>query len=126
MGLLSDVLSKFKSKSLVFIILVVLVILYVLSIYLTMFEKEITIGQKYVRPAGGSTYYQIVDTEGNNYVLGDSVFLLEFNSADDYAMIKEGKKYKAHGYWFRLPLMSWFPKIYNCISIGKTLKRRSF
>jgi len=33
--------------------------------------------------------------------------------ADDYAMIKEGKKYKVHGYWFRLPLMSWFPKIYK-------------
>merc|ERR1712146_747131 len=58
-------------------------------------------------------HYQIVDTEGNNYVLGDSVFLLEFNSADDYAMIKEGKKYKVYGYWFRLPLMSWFPKIYK-------------
>lgn len=47
------------------------------------------------------------------YVLGDSVFLLEFNSADDYAMIKEGKKYKVYGYWFRLPFMSWFPKIYK-------------
>ena len=75
-------------------------IVYILSIYLTMFEKEITIGQKYVRPAGLSTHYQIVDTEGNNYVLGDSVFLLEFNSADDYAMVKESKKYKVHGYWF--------------------------
>ena len=31
----------------------------------------------------------------------------KFNSADDYAMIKEGKKYKVYGYWFRLPLMSW-------------------
>ena len=39
--------------------------------------------------------------------------ILESNSADDYAMIKEGKKYKAHGYWFRLPFMSWFPKIYK-------------
>ena len=83
--------STLASKSSVFIILVVLVILYVLSIYLTMFEKEITIGQKYVRPTGRYSHYQIVDTEGNNYVLGDSVFLLEFNSADDYAMIKEGK-----------------------------------
>ena len=61
MNLLRDVLSTFKSKSLVFIILVVLVILYVLSIYLTMFEKEITIGQKYVRPAGRYSHYQIVD-----------------------------------------------------------------
>jgi competence protein ComGC len=113
MGLLGYFLSAFKSKSLVFLILVVLVIVYVLSIYLTMFEKEITIGQKYVRPAGRSTYYQIVDTEGNSYILGDSVFLLEFNSADDYAIIKEGKKYKVYVYWFRLPLMSWFPKIYK-------------
>ena len=113
MGLLSNVLSsKFKSKSLIFLILVILVILYVLSIYLTMFEKEITRGQKYVRPAGRYSYYQIVDTE-ENYSLGDSVFSMKFNSADDYAMIKEGKKYKVHGYWFRLPLMSWFPNIYK-------------
>ena len=31
-------------------------ILYVLSIYLTVFEEEITIVQRYVRPAGGSTF----------------------------------------------------------------------
>ena len=31
-----------------------------------MFEKEITIGQKHVRPAGRYSDYQIVDTEGNN------------------------------------------------------------
>ena len=70
MNLLRDALSTLKSKSLAFafIILVVLVILYVLSIYLTMFEKEITIGQKYVRPAGRYSHYQIVDTEGNNYM----------------------------------------------------------
>ena len=68
------------------------------------------------------------------------MFLLEFHSADDYAMIIEGKKYntlisiqvilvihevaiininiiiiqyKVYGYWFRLPFMSWFPKIYK-------------
>ena len=76
-------------------------------------EKEITIGQKYIRLAGRYSHYQIVYTEGNNYVLGDSAFLLEFNSTDDYAKIKEGKTYKVHGYWFRLPFMSWFPKIYK-------------
>ena len=54
-----------------------------------------------------------IQKEITTYVLGDSVFLLEFNSADDYATIKEGKKYKVHGYWFRLPLMRWFPKIYK-------------
>ena len=70
MNLLRDVLSTFKSKSLVFTIIVTIVILYVLSIYLTMFEKEITIGQKYVRPVGRYSHDQIVDTEGNNDVLG--------------------------------------------------------
>ena len=43
----------------------------------------------------------------------DSIFLLEFNSADDYAQMKEGQTYKVNGYWFRLPLLSWFPKIYK-------------
>ena len=64
MGLLGDVVSSTcKSKSLIILVLVVLVILYVLSIYLTMFEKEITIGQKNVRRAGRYSHYQIVDTD---------------------------------------------------------------
>ena len=68
LGLFSDVLhtSTFKSKSLVFTIILAIVILYVLSIYSIMFEKEITIGQNHVRPAGRYSDYQIVDTEGNN------------------------------------------------------------
>ena len=65
---------SYKSKSLIVIILVVLVIAYA-----QMFEKEITIGQKYVGTSGGSTHYQVVDTEGNNYVLGDSVYLLDIS-----------------------------------------------
>ena len=74
-----------------------------------MLEKEITIGQKYVRPAGRYRHYQIVDTERHN----SSTFVLGFDSVNDYAMIEEGKKYKVHGCWFRFPLMSWFPKIHK-------------
>jgi hypothetical protein len=37
---------------------------------------------------------------------------MEFNSGDDYAMMKEGGKYKVKGYWFRFPILSWYPQIY--------------
>ena len=41
------------------------------------------------------------------------MYLLEFNSADDYALIKEGETYKVYGYWFRFPLLSWLQESTN-------------
>lgn len=113
MSMLSKVFSSIKSYNLLILLVVAFLVLSALSVYLTMFEKEITVGQKYVRPSGRRTHYQIVDNEGNNYVLGDTMYLLEFNSADDYALIKEGETYKIYGYWFRFPMLSWFPRIYK-------------
>ena len=105
--------TKFKTNTIVIVLVIILVIVPVLSILLTRFEKTITVSEKYIKPGRRATHYRIIDNKKNTYEIVDSIFLLEFNSADDYAQMKEGQTYKVSGYWFRLPLLSWFPKIYK-------------
>mgnify|MGYP001313116066 CR=1 FL=1 len=105
--------TKLKTNTIVIILITILIIVPVLSILLTRFEKTITVSEKYIKPGRKTTHYRIIDNNKNTYEIVDSIFLLEFNSADDYAQMKEGQTYKVNGYWFRLPLLSWFPKIYK-------------
>ena len=105
--------TKLKTNTIVIILITILIIVPVLSILLTRFEKTITVSEKYIKPGRKTTHYRIIDNKKNTYEIVDSIFLLEFNSADDYAEMKEGQTYKVNGYWFRLPLLSWFPKIYK-------------
>ncbi len=105
--------TKLKTNTIVIILITILIIVPVLSILLTRFEKTITVSEKYIKPGSKNTKYRIIDNNKNTYEIVDSIFLLEFNSADDYAQMKEGQTYKVNGYWFRLPLLSWFPKIYK-------------
>lgn len=105
--------TKLKTNTIVIILITIIIIVPVLSILLTRFEKTITVSEKYIKPGSKNTKYRIIDNNKNTYEIVDSIFLLEFNSADDYAQMKEGQTYKVNGYWFRLPLLSWFPKIYK-------------
>lgn len=115
MNLVSNFKKFFRGDNYVNILILLLVIWIIgsiLMIYSTTFTKTITIKEKYVKPSKKSTY-RIIDENGNNYELADSIFLLEFDSADDYSKLEEGKTYKVYGYWFRFPMLSWFPRIYK-------------
>ena len=93
-------------------LLLIYVLLNITLIYGSRFTKTITIKEKYIR-AGQRSRYRVVDQDDNVYELGDSFFLMEFDSADDYAKIDVNSSYKVYGYWFRLPIFSWFPIIYK-------------
>ena len=86
-------------------------LLQIIAVFATSFEKEIDVREKYVKP-GKKTKFSVIDSEGNTYLTVDRIILMEFNSGDDYAMMKEGGKYKVKGYWFRFPRLSWYPQIY--------------
>lgn len=105
--------TKIKTNTIILILVIIFAIIPILSILLTRFEKTITVSEKYIKPGRRRTHYRIIDNKKNTYEIVDSIFLLEFNSADDYAEMKEGQTYKINGYWFRFPLLSWFPKIYK-------------
>lgn len=105
--------TKIKTNTIILILVIIFTIIPILSILFTRFEKTITVSEKYIKPGRRRTHYRIIDNKKNTYEIVDSIFLLEFNSADDYAEMKEGQTYKINGYWFRFPLLSWFPKIYK-------------
>jgi hypothetical protein len=86
-------------------------LLQIIAVFATSFEKEIEVREKYVKP-GKKTEFSVIDSEGNTYLIVDRFILMEFNSGDDYAMMKVGGKYKVKGYWFRFPLLSWYPQLY--------------
>ena len=95
----------------VFAIYIVYTLLQIISLIVTAFEKEIEVREKYVK-SGKTPNFCVIDSEGNTYIILDRLILMEFNSGDDYAMMKEGGKYKVRGYWFRFPVLSWYPQIY--------------
>ena len=92
-------------------IYIVYKLLQLIAVFVTSFEKEIEIREKYVK-SGKTPIFCVIDSEGNTYIIVDRLILMEFNSGDDYAMMKEGGKYKVKGYWFRFPVLSWYPQIY--------------
>ena len=93
-------------------IFVLYIVISAMSVYLTTFEKTISISEKYVRPSKRGSF-RVIDNENNTYIVSDSVYFLEFNSSDDYGLVQVGNTYKVYGYWFRVPFMSWFPRIYK-------------
>lgn len=86
-----------------------------LAILFTRFEKRITIKDKFIKrisSKGGQDYF-IVDSQNNSYILGDTIWLWEFNKTDDYNIFEKGKTYTIKGYWFRSQFFSQYPIIYN-------------
>lgn len=116
--MLSDVYKQNKSLFHLFIgFFILYFVVHFLSITLTKFQKTVVVSEKYVKPSKNYSYYQFIDSENETYRLADSVYLLEFDSGDDYARLKVGQKYKIYGYWFRYPLLSWFPLVYKVSDI---------
>lgn len=104
--------ERFQYIKWLILVLIVWVVVSVVSVYFTQFTRTITIKEKYVKP-GKRGKFRIIDTNGENYEIVDNLFLLEFDSADDYGNIEVGGTYTVHGYWFRVPIFSWFPRIYK-------------
>ena len=77
---------------------------------------SISIKEKFIkRGTGRSGYdiYHLVDSNDNIYQIRDVWFKGEFDTADDYVKIKEGKTYKVVGYGSRVRMLSWYPILYK-------------
>lgn len=46
-------------------------------------------------------------------MLGDSLFLWEFDMTDDYNLLEKGGTYEVRGYWYRIQFLSHYPVIYD-------------
>jgi hypothetical protein len=109
---IKDLKERYNYTKWLLLLLVLWIVISIVSVYFTQFTKTITIKEKYVKP-GKKGRFRIIDTNGENYEIVDNLFLLEFDSADDYGNIQVGSTYIVHGYWFRVPIFSWFPRIYK-------------
>lgn len=88
-------------------------IIAVIKYLFTKFELYITIKEKITMPLYDRGAYRIVDTNNNIFEISDVWFLLDFNTANDYVMLKEGKTYKMYGFGARINIMSNYPTVYK-------------
>lgn len=76
-----------------------------------------TVQEKYIKKTGNNSsdkYMFIVITDQGQQVIlenTDSIWENKFNSADYYAQIRAGERYRFEVYGWRSPFMSWFPNI---------------
>jgi hypothetical protein len=110
--------NNVKYYVLILVILIIVSLCYSLIVYhFTKFEKVITIYEKYTRYRRKGSNYNLIDTDGNIYQIDNLWFKFDYNRADDYAKLKEGKQYKVKGYGFRAGFLESYQKIYEVESV---------
>lgn len=102
-----------------FVFIMILITLNALYVFMTQFEKQITVKEKHTYGSKGSKNNQrISDTDGNIYSVINSIYILHFTSAELFNQLEEGKTYNVNGYGMRIPFLGMFPNITG-ISIKK-------
>lgn len=105
------------------IILLTLILIHVIYVYSTRFERIITIKEKQTFSSEGNITSKssmikntVSDENGNIYQISSSLPLLHFTSAEILLNIEKNKKYKISGYGWRIPILGIFPNIVAIVS----------
>lgn len=106
----SDILFSLKFIVGFIILFMIINILYVLS---TSFEKDIIVKEKYDRTVGKSTGYVIVGNDNTIYNLVNLWWKGDFYQSDNYAKMDVGKTYHVKGYGNRIPILGMYNNIYE-------------
>lgn len=77
----------------------------------TLKYKMIKVEKKYKFTRNGFTEFMIVDSEGNHYNINNSLWLLKFDSIEDWDKIKTDEPIIVKYYGLRIPLFGLFPNI---------------
>tara|TARA_B000000437_G_scaffold219053_2_gene199696 strand:+ start:99 stop:488 length:390 start_codon:yes stop_codon:yes gene_type:complete len=110
-------LNFFILKFILFL-LVIQIIINILWQYLIKFKKTITIEEKNTYGSRNSDGNQTVnDTEGNIYVVKNSIYYLHWESVELYNKLDVGEKYEVEGYGMRIPILNTFPVIIKAKNI---------
>lgn len=100
---------------LIVVLLCLQVLVDVLLVVFTRFERTITVKSKepYSTGEGRSftTRNVVSDSEGRLYSVRSAPLLLHFSSAEVFATLKEGATFKVAGYGVRVPLLGWYPTL---------------
>ena len=110
----SDIGISIKYYILIIVVIFVIGLSYTFMVYqFTKFEKVITVQEKYTRYRRRASNYNVVDTDGNIYQIGNLWFKFDYNRGNDYAPLKEGKTYKVKGYGYRAGILDSYQTIYQ-------------
>jgi hypothetical protein len=96
-----------------------ILIAHIALLLFTRFDSVITIKSKMPYSQGGGRYLSVsnvvMDENGNAYSIYNVLLLMHFTSAEVWASLEEGKKYRVKGYGIRVPILGWFPNITSVV-----------
>lgn len=92
-------------------------ILSAIYVYLTVFQKEIVIEEKNTYGSSGANNQKISDTDGNVYVVENSLYMMQWESIELFNKLDVGKKFKVKGYGIRVPMLGMIPNIVSAEEI---------
>jgi|TARA_Y100000389_G_scaffold106183_1_gene103107 hypothetical protein len=109
---------NFLALKILFFLILIQIIINISWQYLIKFKKTITIEEKNTYGSRNSDGNQTVnDTEGNIYVVKNSLYYLHWESVELYNKLDVGKTYKVEGYGMRIPILNTFPVIIKAKNI---------
>lgn len=96
---------------LIFVVLLIGLVIYGVNYAFTSGEEIITVKTKWTKIVDGTEKYRITSTNGQTFVVKDSLVNKQFESASLYANIDEGETYKLKTQGFRFGFFSDFKNI---------------
>ena len=109
---------NFSALKILFFLILIQIIINISWQYLIKFKKTITIEEKNTYGSRNSDGNQTVnDTEGNIYVVKNSLYYLHWESVELYNKLDVGKTYEVEGYGMRIPILNTFPVIIKAKNI---------
>jgi hypothetical protein len=99
------------------ILIVIFLIVQIVYVYATRFERIITVKEKHEFSTGKYIRNTISDEEGNVYQIQSSIPLLHFREAEIWLQVEKKKKYTILAYGWRIPILGLYP---NIVGLGNT------
>lgn len=101
----------------IFLLLLVLFIFNSLYIFFTRFERTITVDEKYTHGSRKNYYQKLSDTDGNIYVVKNSIIMMHWTSMELFNKLDIGKQFRISGYGVRIPFLGIIPNITSAVEI---------
>jgi len=97
------------------VLIVLLLIVQIVYVYFTRFERVITVKEKHEFSTGKYIRNTISDEEGNVYQVQSSLPLLHFKEAEIWLKLEKSKKYTILAYGLRIPILGLYPNIVGLV-----------
>jgi len=97
------------------ILLIILTFIQVIYVYLTPFERTITITQKHEYSTGKYMNNTVLDSQGRVYQVSASWPLLHFKAPEVWLSLEVGKTYIVRGNGIRIPVLAMYPNIVGAV-----------